>query len=198
VLAALADSGLPVHAVKLAVRDLPGSGQPPELLHAAGMTRTRSSTRSTRFSTRCRAGTTHWTYEPSCARTARAELLVARCLDVSRCLGELHASCRLPRSRRGRRKAVDVGLDGCSRCVLPRCRLHARNWVRHPRHGEGRDDSRRTPRLLAARGVQGPRWRAAGITIESTGAPIARIARTDGSASRSTGRMSAARTRAES
>jgi transketolase len=37
VLAALADSGLTLHAVKLAVRDLPGSGQPAELLHAAGI-----------------------------------------------------------------------------------------------------------------------------------------------------------------
>jgi transketolase len=37
VLAALADSGLPLRAVKLAVRDLPGSGQPAELLHAAGI-----------------------------------------------------------------------------------------------------------------------------------------------------------------
>jgi transketolase len=37
VLAALADSGLSLHAVKLAVRDLPGSGQPAELLHAAGI-----------------------------------------------------------------------------------------------------------------------------------------------------------------
>jgi transketolase len=37
VFAALADSGLPVRAVKLAVRDLPGSGQPAELLHAAGI-----------------------------------------------------------------------------------------------------------------------------------------------------------------
>jgi len=35
VLAALADSGLPLHAVNLAVRDIPGSGQPAELLHAA-------------------------------------------------------------------------------------------------------------------------------------------------------------------
>jgi transketolase len=37
VLAALADSGLPLRAVKLAVRDLPGSGSPDELLHAAGI-----------------------------------------------------------------------------------------------------------------------------------------------------------------
>jgi transketolase len=37
VLAALADSGLPLHAINLAVRDLPGSGQPAELLHAAGI-----------------------------------------------------------------------------------------------------------------------------------------------------------------
>jgi transketolase len=37
VLAALADSGLSLHAVKLAVRDLPGSGTPVELLHAAGI-----------------------------------------------------------------------------------------------------------------------------------------------------------------
>jgi transketolase len=37
VLAALADSGQSLHAVKLAVRDLPGSGQPAELLHAAGI-----------------------------------------------------------------------------------------------------------------------------------------------------------------
>jgi transketolase len=37
VLAALADSGLSVHAVKLAVRDLPDSGQPLELLNAAGI-----------------------------------------------------------------------------------------------------------------------------------------------------------------
>jgi transketolase len=37
VLAALADSGLTLHAVKLAVRDLPGSGEPAELLHAAGI-----------------------------------------------------------------------------------------------------------------------------------------------------------------
>jgi transketolase len=37
VLAALADSGLTLHAVKLAVRDLPGSGQPAELLHATGI-----------------------------------------------------------------------------------------------------------------------------------------------------------------
>jgi transketolase len=37
VLAALADSGLTLHAVKLAVRDLPGSGTPVELLHAAGI-----------------------------------------------------------------------------------------------------------------------------------------------------------------
>jgi len=37
VLAALADSGLPLQAVKLAVRNLPGSGRPAELLHAAGI-----------------------------------------------------------------------------------------------------------------------------------------------------------------
>jgi transketolase len=37
VLAALSDSGLTLHAVKLAVRDLPGSGEPAELLHAAGI-----------------------------------------------------------------------------------------------------------------------------------------------------------------
>jgi transketolase len=37
VLAALADSGMALRAVKLAVRDLPGSGQPEELLHAAGI-----------------------------------------------------------------------------------------------------------------------------------------------------------------
>jgi transketolase len=37
VLAALANSGLSLHAVNLAVRDLPGSGQPAELLHAAGI-----------------------------------------------------------------------------------------------------------------------------------------------------------------
>ncbi len=37
VLAALANSGLPLHAVTLAVRDMPGSGQPEELLHAAGI-----------------------------------------------------------------------------------------------------------------------------------------------------------------
>jgi transketolase len=37
VLAALADSGLPLHAVKLSVRGLPGSGEPAELLHAAGI-----------------------------------------------------------------------------------------------------------------------------------------------------------------
>jgi transketolase len=37
VLAALADSGLSLRAVKLAVRDLPGSGQPAELLHVAGI-----------------------------------------------------------------------------------------------------------------------------------------------------------------
>jgi transketolase len=37
VLAALGDSGLSFHAVKLAVRDLPGSGAPAELLHAAGI-----------------------------------------------------------------------------------------------------------------------------------------------------------------
>jgi transketolase len=37
VLAALADSGLPLRALKLAVRSLPGSGQPEELLHAAGI-----------------------------------------------------------------------------------------------------------------------------------------------------------------
>ena len=37
VLAALADSGLPLQTIKLAVRDLPGSGQPAELLHAAGI-----------------------------------------------------------------------------------------------------------------------------------------------------------------
>jgi transketolase len=36
-LAALADSGLTVHAVKLAVRELPGSGRPVELLHTAGI-----------------------------------------------------------------------------------------------------------------------------------------------------------------
>jgi transketolase len=37
VLDALADLGFSLHAVKLAVRDLPGSGQPAELLHAAGI-----------------------------------------------------------------------------------------------------------------------------------------------------------------
>jgi transketolase len=37
VLAALADSGLPLHTINLAVRDLPGSGRPAELLHAAGI-----------------------------------------------------------------------------------------------------------------------------------------------------------------
>jgi transketolase len=37
VFAALADSGLTVHAVKLAVRELPGSGRPAELLHTAGI-----------------------------------------------------------------------------------------------------------------------------------------------------------------
>jgi transketolase len=37
VLAALAESGLSLHAVKLAVRELPGSGQPDELLHASGI-----------------------------------------------------------------------------------------------------------------------------------------------------------------
>jgi transketolase len=37
VLAALADSGLALRAVKLAVHDLPGSGRPAELLHAAGI-----------------------------------------------------------------------------------------------------------------------------------------------------------------
>jgi transketolase len=37
VLAALADSGLSLHAVRLAVRNLPGSGRPAELLHAAGI-----------------------------------------------------------------------------------------------------------------------------------------------------------------
>jgi transketolase len=36
-LAALADSGLTLHAVKLAVRELPGSGRPAELLHTAGI-----------------------------------------------------------------------------------------------------------------------------------------------------------------
>jgi transketolase len=37
VLEAVADSGLSLQVVKLAVRDLPGSGTPPELLHAAGI-----------------------------------------------------------------------------------------------------------------------------------------------------------------
>jgi transketolase len=37
VLEAVADSGQPLQIVKLAVRDLPGSGTPPELLHAAGI-----------------------------------------------------------------------------------------------------------------------------------------------------------------
>jgi transketolase len=37
VLEAIADSGLPLQVVKLAVRDLPGSGTPAELLHAAGI-----------------------------------------------------------------------------------------------------------------------------------------------------------------
>ena len=37
VLAALADSGLELRAVKLAVRAMPGSGRPAELLHAAGI-----------------------------------------------------------------------------------------------------------------------------------------------------------------
>jgi transketolase len=37
VLEAVADSGLPLHVVKLAVRDLPGSGRPAELLHTAGI-----------------------------------------------------------------------------------------------------------------------------------------------------------------
>jgi transketolase len=37
VLEAIADSGLPLQVVKLAVRDLPGSGTPVELLHAAGI-----------------------------------------------------------------------------------------------------------------------------------------------------------------
>jgi transketolase len=37
VLEAIAGSGLPLHVVKLAVRDLPGSGTPAELLHAAGI-----------------------------------------------------------------------------------------------------------------------------------------------------------------
>jgi transketolase len=37
VLAALADSGLTLHVVKLAVRSMPGSGRPAELLHAAGI-----------------------------------------------------------------------------------------------------------------------------------------------------------------
>jgi transketolase len=37
VLAALADSGLNLHAIKLAVRELPGSGRPAELLHTAGI-----------------------------------------------------------------------------------------------------------------------------------------------------------------
>src|SRR6266540_3038096 len=37
VFAALADSGLTIHAVKLAVRELPGSGRPAELLHTAGI-----------------------------------------------------------------------------------------------------------------------------------------------------------------
>ena len=36
-LAALADSGLALHSVRLAVRELPGSGRPAELLHAAGI-----------------------------------------------------------------------------------------------------------------------------------------------------------------
>jgi transketolase len=36
-LAALADSGLSLHAVKLAVHELPGSGRPTELLHTAGI-----------------------------------------------------------------------------------------------------------------------------------------------------------------
>jgi transketolase len=37
VLAAIASSGQPLQIVKVAVRDLPGSGTPPELLHAAGI-----------------------------------------------------------------------------------------------------------------------------------------------------------------
>jgi transketolase len=37
VLEAIAASGLPLHVVKLAVRDLPGSGTPAELLNAAGI-----------------------------------------------------------------------------------------------------------------------------------------------------------------
>jgi transketolase len=37
VLEAITDSGLPLRVVKLAVRDLPGSGTPAELLHAAGI-----------------------------------------------------------------------------------------------------------------------------------------------------------------
>jgi transketolase len=37
VLEAVADSSLPLHTVKLAVRDLPGSGSPAELLHTAGI-----------------------------------------------------------------------------------------------------------------------------------------------------------------
>ena len=37
VLEAIAGSGLPLHVVKLAVRELPGSGTPAELLHAAGI-----------------------------------------------------------------------------------------------------------------------------------------------------------------
>jgi transketolase len=37
VLEAIAGSGLPLNVVKLAVRDLPGSGTPTELLHAAGI-----------------------------------------------------------------------------------------------------------------------------------------------------------------
>ncbi len=37
VLEAIAGAGLPLKVVKLAVRDLPGSGAPAELLHAAGI-----------------------------------------------------------------------------------------------------------------------------------------------------------------
>jgi transketolase len=37
VLEAIADSGLRLQVVKLAVRDLPASGTPAELLHAAGI-----------------------------------------------------------------------------------------------------------------------------------------------------------------
>jgi transketolase len=37
VLAALADTGIPLQAIKLAVRAMPGSGSAAELLHAAGI-----------------------------------------------------------------------------------------------------------------------------------------------------------------